>query len=277
MLGWLHNTFSCQFRGHLCWSTQSLHTRRLQQPICQDCFVIPSSLLIFRQHKPMKGKTFRARDYGCWKEFLEISFLESSNKMRPSWLSRLCSDLVVGSVKGGGANWFGSFDLQMNTVIRFNHINITPSRQDGAVYPHPTYTQCKSLKSRMRLKHTARFSPPHTFPKVSFSPFMPESKRNWIKIWVCNSKIQMSKAHGIKTADNNVKSGWGRASFSWKSQENGWKYESKQVSAHQGASQQQHVTGGPTCHFLNIPCKCSITAPREHMVSLQRCGPVGAI
>lgn len=123
----------------------------------------------------MKGKTFRARDYCCWKEFLEISFLESSNKMHPSWLSRLCSDLVVGSVKGGGANWFGSFDLQMNTVIRFNHINITPSRQDGAVYPHPTYTQCKSLKSWMRLKHTARFSPPHTFPKVSFSQFTPES------------------------------------------------------------------------------------------------------
>lgn len=204
MLGWLHNTFSCQFRGHLCWSTQSLHTRRLQQPICQDCFVIPSFLLIFRQHKPMKGKTFRARDYCCWNEFLEISFLESSNKKHPSWLSRLRSDLVVGSVKGGGANWFGSFDLQMNTVIRFNHINITPSRQDGAAYPHTTYAQCKSLKSWMRLKHTARFSPPHTFPKVSFSEFMPESRATALK-WVCNSEIQMSKAHGIKTADNNIK------------------------------------------------------------------------
>ncbi len=71
--------------------------------------------------------------------------------------------------------------------------------------------------------------------------------------------------------------------FSWKSPENGWKCVSEQVSAHQGASEQQHGTGGPTCHFLYILCKCSITAPREHMVSLhvsdlrQRCDPAGAI
>ncbi len=79
---------------------------------------------------------FRKSSLKC----LSLNRLCVSNKMRPSRLrlSRLFSDLVVGSVKGGGANWFGSFDLQMNTVIRFNHINITPSRQDRAVYPHPT-------------------------------------------------------------------------------------------------------------------------------------------
>lgn len=69
-----------------------------------------------------------------------------SNRMRPSWLSQLYSDLVDCSVKGGGANWFGSFDLQMNTVIRFNHINITPSQRDGAVHLHPTCAENKSLK-----------------------------------------------------------------------------------------------------------------------------------
>lgn len=78
----------------------------------------------------------------------------------------------------------------------------------------------------------------------------------------------MSKAHCIATEDNNVRSGLGRASFSWKSLENGWKCVSEQVSAHQGASQQQHGTGGPTCHFLYILYKRSITAPWEHMVSL---------
>ncbi len=159
MLGRLHNTFSCQFRGNLYWSTQSLHTRRLWQPILQDCFVIPSSLLICRQHKSNERKTFREREIMAFRKS-SLKCLSLSNKMRPSRLrlSRLYSDLVVGSVKGGGANWFGSFDLQMNTVIRFNHINITPSRQDRAVYPHPTSIPHNSLKSWMHLKHMERFS-----------------------------------------------------------------------------------------------------------------------
>lgn len=38
-------------------------------------------------------------------------------------------------VKGGGANWFGSFDLQTNAVIRLNHINMTPLGQTGLSVP----------------------------------------------------------------------------------------------------------------------------------------------
>lgn len=162
MLGWLHNTFSCQFRGHLCWSTQSLHTRRLWQPIFQDCLLSLLPFSFVDNTNQMKGKhSEREREIMAFGKsslkFLYLNRLCVSNKMRPSWLSRLYSDLVVGSVKGGGANWFGSFDLQMNTVIRFNHINITPSQQDRAVYPHPTSTQRKSLKSWMHLKHMERF------------------------------------------------------------------------------------------------------------------------
>lgn len=113
-------------------------------------------LLICRQHKHSEREIMAVGKSSL--KFLYLNHLCVSNKMLQSWLSWLYSDLVVSSVKGGGANWFSSFDLQMNTVIRFNHINITPSLQDWLVYPHPTCTQCKSLKSWMHLKHMERFS-----------------------------------------------------------------------------------------------------------------------
>ncbi len=146
---------------------------------------------------------FRKSSLKC----LSLNRLCVSNKMRPSRLrlSRLYSDLVVGSVKGGGANWFGSFDLQMNTVIRINHINITPSRQDRAVYPHPTsIPQNKSQILDAFKTHGEIF----IFPKVSFSSFMTEFRRTPLTIGGCKSEIKNSKAHCITTEDNNVRSGF---------------------------------------------------------------------
>lgn len=49
-----------------------------------------------------------------------------------------------------------------------------------------------------------RFSPPHTFPKVSFSPFIHESRGTALTMRGCNSEIQMSMVSQPRIITSNL-------------------------------------------------------------------------